>query len=876
MIGGSDLKITSPSGETHGYVIATSEQNPVVHTKTAPNVPLPGSSTSPTQSGGVYDVRDSDGDKAISYFDWSLGSGQKSADSPAADPSMFWESSCVNISTAGQVSLLNAVAATAAANTSGPVYSACGVLWMGQDAGALKYSVDNGVTWSSATVTSTTINASIDDFCTDGAKVYFCVSGSDNAGGRGIWANTAGSPYVFTKYGSVGTTSAVKKIAYQSGIIFAATASNVSMVADNTGILITNSTQMTPYFMNKTMTTVGLVSAANAVYWVVSQGDHSYVYLLTVDCTSTTMTTEQQMETPSGFVATCAVGYLSTVYVGGYWQSSHAGVGRGSVYETSSSIAAPLFSIGELPETTPIPGLPSNDNRIVAMFAGAKDLYVLTSRACYRWDIDGSGYSHVFDHKGAGFTVNQLIWNTSSLLSWDGVDLGAPFHPSGWTVTPADYDTDWVFSGTAPAVTSAKYNGTTSQVWTAVPPTAGNADTLLSNALGTSLEFTIPADQEGDILVSLKDGTREARLRIGPTIVYLYQYGVTTIQVTTWTSRQVWHDPVGNPLSKDGSYHPGYWGTQYFYVTTNEDTTNYLWSDETPASGETIKNPTLTIGCPVEKKVLFKLQRTTATVSFDSGTTAPGTVATKADASANRIQLTWNQGSSIDSIVVNTAGSSTISGSSVFRPSITRHNGVMAMPYRDPSTTPVTVGRLLSASSYATTGYVTQAHTNFHSGSVLKDLRAIVVDHDLLPAGCAISASWDIDGVVGAGSGIPTGTSTTIPIDSRGCGISVTTILAGGTSTPLVKSANVIWDFVKTKKHQYLLQCVSNANGGRWDEDPQEAIAFLFATADQQATFEDRFAGTYAGTITDVQFSQANRSQQTGYEGLVRITVRES
>ena len=68
-LGGNDLLITNPAGESHGYVIATMESTPVVHSKTAPNVPLPTSTTSPTTAGGVYDVRDSEGDKALANLD---------------------------------------------------------------------------------------------------------------------------------------------------------------------------------------------------------------------------------------------------------------------------------------------------------------------------------------------------------------------------------------------------------------------------------------------------------------------------------------------------------------------------------------------------------------------------------------------------------------------------------------------------------------------------------------------------------------------------------------------------------------------------------------------------------------------------------------
>jgi hypothetical protein len=120
-------------------------------------------------------------------------------------------------------------------------------------------------------------------------------------------------------------------------------------------------------------------------------------------------------------------------------------------------------------------------------------------------------------------------------------------------------------------------------------------------------------------------------------------------------------------------------------------------------------------------------------------------------------------------------------------------------------------------------------------------------------------------------------TETRFSINSQGFSIeSMTLLTSDGTATPLIRSVNVLWDFVKTKKHQYLLDCRQQAGGGRWNEPSEEAIAFLFTTANESATFTDRFIGSYAGTIEDVQFTQANYSPREGYGGLLRVTVRES
>jgi predicted PhzF superfamily epimerase YddE/YHI9 len=150
------------------------------------------------------------------------------------------------------------------------------------------------------------------------------------------------------------------------------------------------------------------------------------------------------------------------------------------------------------------------------------------------------------------------------------------------------------------------------------------------------------------------------------------------------------------------------------------------------------------------------------------------------------------------------------------------------------------------------------------------------VAHDPLPAGSGLTMSWEIDGVPGNAIGVTTGQETRFAVNTQGYAIETTLGMTHddtGTRTPIVRSVNVIWDFVKVRKHQYLLDCRTGVP--RWNEDPETAIGFLFSTANERATFEDRFIGEYTGTIEEVQFAQANRSMKEGYSGLVRVTVRE-
>jgi hypothetical protein len=188
------------------------------------------------------------------------------------------------------------------------------------------------------------------------------------------------------------------------------------------------------------------------------------------------------------------------------------------------------------------------------------------------------------------------------------------------------------------------------------------------------------------------------------------------------------------------------------------------------------------------------------------------------------------------------------------------------------------VGYSLTGPGYEESGWLEQSPTNFHSGSILKDFRFVSVAHDSLPNGAGLTMLWEIDGMVGSSIGVTSGQETHFLVNQQGYLIKTKLGMTNSTDaslSPIVKSVNVIWDFVKKVKHQYLLDCRNAAAGGRWSEDPETAIAFLFATADQRATFEDLFEGEYTGTIEEIKFVQANRSISTGYEGLVSVTVRE-
>lgn len=395
MLGGNDL-IIRIGNEEHGYVLNAEDPKNIVHTSESPNVPLNTGASTPTQAGGVYDVRDSAGDKAITHLDWSGGAGQKSLDTPDAAYSRFLLSKYVDTSIPGEISQQNPFTHVHYDNVAGPMFSALGKLWMGLGNGVLMYSNNDGVDWSAASMGATPPVTAIGGFASDGTNLYICCSGVVS----GLWKwDGTGTP-TFAKYS--GITAALEKLAYNAGTLYGATGNGAGAISVTANGTYTTSTAN---FITGANSTVALVSTQNAVYWVVSKGDNSYVYKLYYDFTLSTpgVVTEQFSEFPTGFLATCALGYLGNVDVGGYFRSLAPAVGQGAVYRTNADGGmSVLFRVGERPEDTDVPTARENDNRIKAAVAGGLDTYWLTERELLRWDLRTGGYVHMGDFLGCG------------------------------------------------------------------------------------------------------------------------------------------------------------------------------------------------------------------------------------------------------------------------------------------------------------------------------------------------------------------------------------------------------------------------------------------------------------------------------------------
>jgi hypothetical protein len=891
---GNDLVITNSLGESRGYVLCLDKQygEPIIHSKSAPNVPLNVGSSTPAQAGGQYDVRDSDGDKAISHIDWTLGAGQRSLDADGATPFRYEDSKSIKISKPGEITLLNEAKYLTLANVRGPVFSAMGYFFLGMNPNdpttglstALKVSA-NGVTWVTPTVTaSPTISAIPSCFASDGTNVYFGVSSGQN---KGTWKGVYSGTWTFTKMGTA--SEEIKGLAFNGGQMFAAVVGSTSRVAKvnvSSGVVsaqVAGSKECTPVMFN-VVTHVALVAAGNAVYWVVCQGNKSYIYKITYEPDTGAMMTEQYMEMPTGFIATCALGYLSTIYVGGYFESQTANVGKGAVYVCADGYSAPLFEIGEYPEETSYPANTLNDNRINAICEAGKDLYVATNRGAYRWDIDGGGFSHSYDLNSGGAGVSTITWNAGSEYSYDGSNMynppsPGPAHgefPSKWTVSTVTGTPVWTHDLNIASLTG----GTV--LFESVPDGAD----VLNNATGSTMEFVTGPSHASTFIYQVQDGTKIIRFKITNNRVILDQkeqtYTCTGSHYHAWYDGSAWHYEWIYDWTPSGNY---YWQGEsgkpdMVYSVPGRTKPATLAGEYSDAFLRSTGLKYINISHPVTVRCVVK--GNFAELSVNGGISTQLTLSladTIYNSSTKKLSMTAPTLTSFDGWSLNSTSAYAAQNEvEVLGYGGVAHNkGILLSPYQVVSDS--TSGVAYTGTAKAESGYLTQSETSFHSGTLLKDFRSMDVAHSSLPIGSTLAGTVWIDGAAYILTPEYGETKTRFRIDQQGYSIKTQVAITRSTSTleaPVIKAVNVMWDFVKTRKHQYNLHCSEGAKNGTWRDDPQEAIAFLYATSDQRATFEDRFVGEYEGAISDVSFLEASPSSQEGYSGVLKVIVRES
>jgi hypothetical protein len=887
MLGGNDLTITY-DGETKGYVLPVGREfgESSVHVTSIPSVNVASGSTTPAQPGGQYDVRDADGAKAITHLDWSLGAGQTSLDALDASPYRYEDSNCMNITTKGQMKLQHTSVASETPGISGPMFSALGYIWWTSLDGQVYYTDYMTPTgWSSYTATwpATKPLSPVTSFATDGQFIYAAIPGGSTPG---VYKGTmTGTACAFARM----STEPATTVCCAGGEIYIAksfvsgSVDSVAGILDSASSYALSTSDKTPANMEN-YTSVALSAVGSDVYWTVSQGSTSLVYQLHYDTEK--LTTEQFLEFPTGFVATCSHGYLGTLYLGGYWETSIANTGKGAVYVGSDGYAAPLFSIGEQPEDTDVPEVTENDNRIFSLAAFSKELYFLTNRGVYKWDIDDGGYSHVMNLGGGGASLDA--WNAT--YTWDCAADPA----SGWTPTyGGDADLSYATAGTARVVETTGYVDLT-------------ANPTLSASDGFTLDLTTPG---GHWYVYMNNGSYQAFAVVGGVSTVgdstLYTYDGSNWAATHVISHSL---PAVVRLTLRSNY-------ATMMVDGDADTMVSTFSTKASAAADEI----LLRGFNAAALSDIKLNTTEALYSaystepYDCGSVAiidgqavvdysiPSYAASEVITSASLANPTvittvghhpFVSGNSVYISGVLGAVTSPAGGLNNVAHTVTKTGDhTFTVPINVTTAGTQGVACLAAKKSegfmytntdrYPTAGYLTQSGTTFHTGSMKKDFRSVEVLHETLPTGAALDCTAWIDGVPYDLTGTTAGNKTVFPIDVRGYSVKTRLTMErsdGATviyETPVVTAINVIFEFLKGRRHLYILDCRAGAKGGRWREDPATAINFLFSGADKAVTVEDAFSGSYSGFIEEVQLSAAASSVKENVSGIVKLSVRE-
>jgi hypothetical protein len=672
---------------------------------------------------------------------------------------------------------------------------------------------------------------------------------------------------------------------------------------------------------------------------VVSQGGRSFAYRLWKDPDAEAFLFEQFQETPTGFIATCAVGYLSTLYIAGFYESIYDGVGMGAVYYADESSAGPLFDLGEVPENTVEPISLDNDNRIYAITAAGKNLYVLTNRACFRWDIDDGGYSHVFVGAGAGYSAPYIIWNPGSDYSWTAGSLDGAYRlPSHWEI---DYTGDGTPSGNTAWLGYAyrhptnfgpiEYLGATKSGGSASLPifdTWGEASCYADlqmksfevKALANGYAFEIiiqgtpgvsrfailwgvlryesiisqsPEPGVGGVLMGYRQGSfiyvlhKPFENYLGNIISHY------AIQIGDWRNVPLGEDPEerlyggsGDLVTLRGEFRGGMklWINGIRVTTANLDTYDPA-AYRSPFLPAFVAHSMLFSGVPIAQNDPLYGERGFWLNHFygTQNPVVPPPVEpdTAEDLTRNNVYgLLY--GVTLNNVPASPAG---YMSDIYFHPSLAYSKGALVSPYLTMDSTPV-VGWSETGRHYCPYGYLTQSVTNFHTGTIPKDYRYISVAHNELPTGSTITMAWEIDGKPGsiAGVAMPSGRETRFYVNDQGYSIRTTlgmTCSTDGTQTPIVNCIHVVWNFFKNRVHTYLLDCRAGAGAGQWEaptrnaQDPKEAIQFLFEASSERCIFEDKYAGSYTGAIETLEFQQAKPSLHEGESGLVKLMVRE-
>jgi len=821
----NDLIITNPSGDAFGFVVTgdpSISSTPIEFTTTRIQLPMT-TAAPPNSAGGQYDVRDQDGDKAVPHFTWHEGSGQETLDADDSSASRYRSSKNVYVGKKNEMRLFFDAEVTTDEEARGPVITALGKVWMVFNDGS--YYVPrywDGEEWQDISAVAKSVGA-ITSLATDGQYVYACIPTERIVRGTtsGAWADFS-------------SVAGITNLTFLGGIPFVSIATGNTLelkTLDSSGAATGDVSSAA--VIKPGTSCFGLTTAGTGVYWGVAGSDHAVIYTATMETVTDGLPLEPVMRElcplPEGFVGTSMVGYLGNVYVGGYWESTAADVGQGSIYLISDGGATPLVTIGENPDWTAVPTAAENDNRVLALAVSGKDLYFALPRGVYRWDLDDAGYSHLFDC-AVGADDPTMLW------TWEEELVTAPA-----SAVFTQHDGTYEFQGSRLRLTHTTKTGWSRM--TIPAPTLDDEDGVTLE-METGDTFTPGTDKFlTEPYTCYRMGLSGDNCKCG---LEFYYYSATD---TKYIIEPFYYNSSGERV-----YVGGYW---------------------MPRTG-------------VSQRVRLTVKGTAMRVYVNDTLTPPITISTYKG--SNR-EVFFQCYGVLDATSPTTGSSyidvARLSTYGAYAPdevppaaveSLAVHKGVVWVPYSGGYTRNAL--SYLAAGETAHTGTLTTSRCSFHSGSVPKEYHAIEVIHEPLGT-CELGATWTIDGVPYELTGVPSSaTKTRFQYGDRliGHDSSVTLDLAttSGTETPIVHIVTELFDFNKTWMHTFVLDVRQGVREGKWRQDPTSALEFLFSCADSVVDVVTRFR-SFSATVDSITFLSAQPSSSGPMsEGIVKLVLREA
>lgn len=803
-----DLVATNREGESVGYFIYARHQSPLSVVARKPQ--LTGAVLDrPTDAGGTYSVRDQD-QPALCVADWSKGAGQKSYEVEGAETAKFHSSSAIDTARKGELRLAKASALTAASTSTGIVFSALGTVFQSYTGPLVKG-------WDGSafdTIGLTGPTAQVLCFATDGQYLYasFGVDGIyrvKEEHGNANWDDETLALWC-------NPSESIVKMAYSGGYMYGATTSAVGYFDDTPAF-----NQLSQAVLNPVVSTFGLATAGNWVYWGTSKEGITKLYRVQFDGTNEWV--EDVCDFPKGFVATSMAGYLGHVFVGGYYECATTNAGQGALYMVSEGTPNLLATIGENPDYSADPSSLDNDNRIWDLFPYGKDLYILATRRVLRWDLDDGGWVPVMTVPQG--TSSSMTWVTTDDSDYDAsVTEAAPASP--WEVSGSG-TTVVAYSDPSLLVSCPAGTGAASKVYT------NTSISSLASATGTTLEVTVPA-------YSIQGAVAKA----------VQTFGID-----------------------DGTH-------SVFFKVYKQDTRNLCiertsyWDDGT--------KDTATTAISVADPHTYRMTLASGVARIYCDGNYIGTITNPPASTDERVYFGTDFSASVvlsrsyvDSVKV--AANGAFAPGAEYGPSTI---GTIAALDNKFFVGISSIGYVTSASTYETSGWLRLSTSAAKSGSLQKTYHSIIIDHDALAAPEGISVDYILDHSPTMLSATVSDQSdprrTVFSVDRPGHSIApIITLTGDGTSTPVVRGVTVTYDFKRYLTHTYILDCRRQAGDGRWDEDPEDAINHLVDMASVGGTFESRFGGSFTGVVQELEFLEANRSRQGGIEGILSVAVRE-